>query len=146
MGLVPTLPVISEAGTSVIPDFDRMTNPAALPRFTGATGKTVFVFGASWLFAAVLAANQPSTTIENMDRPRVLARSPGIEIDFIEFPICLAASVACGLCRKRSLQRGEPVSGQGNQLALELQRRAFGICPDRSGDDDGLSSRLAARD
>jgi hypothetical protein len=100
MGLVPTLPVISEAGTSVIPDFDKITKPLALPRFTGATGETVFAFGVSWLFAAVPVANPPSTTIENMDRPRVLALSPGVEIAFIEFPICLAASVARGLRRK----------------------------------------------
>jgi hypothetical protein len=91
MGLVPTLPVISEAGTSVIPDFDRMTKLLALPRFTGATDD-----GESWLFAAVPDANPLSTTIENMDRPRVLARCPSVEVVFIEFPICLAALVACG--------------------------------------------------
>jgi hypothetical protein len=87
--------------------------------------------------------------MENTDRPRVLARSPGIEIAFIEFPICLAASVACGLCRKRDLRRGEPASGWGNQLALELEkgvRHLSELIADQSGDDDVSSSRLAARD
>src|SRR5579862_8501392 len=38
MGLVPTFPVTSEPGTSVIPDFDRMTKYPAPPRFTAAVG------------------------------------------------------------------------------------------------------------
>jgi hypothetical protein len=35
IGLDPTLPVIVDLGTSVIPDFDRITKSPATPRFTG---------------------------------------------------------------------------------------------------------------
>src|SRR4051794_33902257 len=36
MGLVPTSPVMMEAGTSVMPDLESRANPAAEPRSTGA--------------------------------------------------------------------------------------------------------------
>ena len=36
IGLTPRSPVIAEVGTFVIPDFDRTTKLAALPRLTGA--------------------------------------------------------------------------------------------------------------
>ena len=36
MGLDPTSPVMTELGTSVMPDFDRIANEPAAPRFTGA--------------------------------------------------------------------------------------------------------------
>src|SRR4029077_19380908 len=34
IGLVPMFPVIADAGTSVIPDSDRIAKPPAVPRFT----------------------------------------------------------------------------------------------------------------
>src|SRR5580698_837104 len=49
MGLVPTFPVTSELGTSVIPDFDRMTKYPAPPRFTAAVGAEV---SAAWASGA----------------------------------------------------------------------------------------------
>jgi hypothetical protein len=79
MGLDPTSPVIEEANTSVMPDFDRIAKLLAEPRFTGACAAAATA-GAGALVAAE-ATVVPAARIDNairgtIDRDLSLKASP----------------------------------------------------------------------
>src|ERR1051325_517070 len=116
MGLVPMSPVISEAGTSVIPDLDKMTKWPASPRFTGAVESAARDTGA----VAANAIDPPRKTAGSIGRQRSnTARRPALVIVLIANPPEWS-------CRHGPLERREatapvPRRRMGNQLSVRLE-------------------------
>src|SRR5665213_704789 len=92
MGLVPTFPVTSEVGTSVIPDFDKITKCRAPPRFTRAEGSGAADIETSPLSPAADATGPPSSTSGNTMKERSSA-APCSNLDIAFIGIILLNSL-----------------------------------------------------